>query len=97
MIAQGAGIIWSIDQFMNDLSEIYGHDISPKEQVPKSKKIKLTKEQEKIYELFDLYPKSLSQVVEETSIDYLQLMSNVLALERMGLLCEAFKNNYIKC
>ena len=97
LIAQGAGIIWSIDQFMNDLSEIYGHDISPKEQVPKSKKIKLTKEQEKIYELFDLYPKSLSQVVEETSIDYLQLMSNVLALERMGLLCEAFKNNYIKC
>ena len=82
---------------MSDLSELYGHDISPKEQVAKAKKPKLSNELGKVYELFDLYPKSLSQVVEETNIDYLQLLSNVLALERMGLLCEAFKNNYIKC
>lgn len=97
LISQGAEILWSIDQFMSDLSELYGHDISPKEQVAKAKKPKLSNELGKVYELFDLYPKSLSQVVEETNIDYLQLLSNVLALERMGLLCEAFKNNYIKC
>lgn len=97
LISQGAGIIWSVEQFMCDLSEIYGHNIFSNETTVTNQKPKLSEELKKVYEQFDLYPKSLSQVVEEIDIDYLQLLSDVLALERMGMLCEAFKNNYIKC
>ena len=96
LIYQGANIIWSIDQFMKDLSELYGHDLTSDSKPVVDRKPKLPKELKEVYNLFDLYPKSLSQVTEESNIDYLKLLSSVLTLERMGLLCEAFKNNYIK-
>lgn len=97
LISQGAGIIWSKEQFMKDLSDLYGHDISSNNKDKNNEKIKLSKELSQVYNLFDLYPKSLSQAVEEAGKDYLQMLSDVLTLERMGLICEAFKNNYIKC
>ncbi len=93
LISQGAGVICSVEQFIKEITEIYGGNIKIEE---KSKKIKLTKEQNFVYNLFDYYPKSLSSVLEECDIDYLQLLAQVLSLERMGLLSEAFKNNYVR-
>lgn len=95
LISQGAGVIWDIDQFMNELSEVYGHPVS-KSKGSKKKNVQLEPDLLKVYNFFDLYPKSLSTVLEESGIDYVQLLSSVLALERRGLLCEAFKNNYVK-
>ena len=95
LIGQGAGIIWDVNQFINDIGEIYGQ---PANNTVKKKKLipKLEPELKKVYEYFDLYPKNIATVLEETKMDYLKLLSCVLALERMGLLAEPFKNNYVK-
>ena len=95
LIAQGAGIIYDTDQFINDLQNFYGLN-SKTSKTEKKPKIILTEEQKKVYKLFDDYPKSISTVLEESSMDYLNLLSVVLSLERHGLLSEVFKNNYVK-
>ncbi|MDC7278188.1 MULTISPECIES: DNA-processing protein DprA [Pseudobutyrivibrio] len=95
LITQGAGVICNVNQFINELAEAYGQPVK-KHTSRKSEGIKLDKNLSKIYNMFDLYPKSLATVLEESGMDYLQLLSAVLTLERMGLLSEAFKNNYIK-
>lgn len=97
LISQGAGVIWDVNQFINELSQLYGapKKISNKRS-GKSIKIDLEPELLQVYNYFDLYPKSLSTVLEESGLDYLKLLSQVLALERMGLLSEPFKNNYVK-
>ncbi len=96
LISQGAGVIWDINQFVSEISESQGKMTIQS----KKKKINGVKNLEpqllKIYNYFDLYPKNLSTVLEESGMDYLELLANVLTLERMGLLAEAFKNNYIK-
>ena len=94
LIAQGAGVICDVGEFMKELSEIYGSvsEINLK----KEEEIILTNEQKFVYNLFDYYPKSLASVVEENDIDYLELLAQVLSLERLGLLSEAFKNNYVR-
>ncbi|QFJ55470.1 DNA-processing protein DprA [Pseudobutyrivibrio xylanivorans] len=98
LLSQGAGVIWSTENFLKDLSTLYGSPVSSIENKNEKKNVRptLTKEQRTVYNLFDLYPKSLSEVLEESRMDYLKLLSEVLALERMGLLCELFKNNYVK-
>ena len=95
LIAQGAGIIYDIDQFIADIQNFYG--INPgKINAEKKPKIILTEEQKRVYKLFDDYPKSISTVIEESGMDYLNLLSVVLSLERLELLSEVFKNNYVK-
>ena len=98
LISQGAGVIWDINQFIDEINDIYGKSIENSgKSTPKKKGIPaMEPELLKVYNYFDLYPKSLSTVLEESGMDYLKLLSQVLALERMGLISEAFKNNYIK-
>lgn len=95
LISQGAGVIWDINQFVKEISEIHGK-ASVKVKVKRNSSKDLNPELLKVYNYFDLYPKNLSTVLEESGMDYLELLSHVLTLERMGLLSEAFKNNYIK-
>ena len=94
LIAQGAGIIYDIDAFINQLLEAYGQ--SPNVKKVKKTNPKLSSEQKKVYDLFDEYPKSLATALEESKMDYLKLLSLVLSLEKQGLLTEVFKNNYVK-
>lgn len=95
LIGQGAGVIYDTDQFITDLLHFYG-DESAGKSINKKDKVKLTEEQKKVYKLFDDYPKSISTVLEESKMDYLQLLSLILSLEKEGMLCEVFKNNYVK-
>ncbi len=94
LIAQGAGVIYDIDSFINEMLGIYGQDVVQSN--IKKNKINLNFEQKKVYDMFDDYPKSLATVLEESSMDYLNLMSVVLSLEKIGVLTEVFKNNYVK-
>ena len=98
LISQGAGVIWDVNQFIEEITDIYGKPLegSIKSLSGKRGKPVLEPELLQVYNYFDLYPKSLSTVLEESGMDYLKLLSQVLALERMGLITEAFKNNYIK-
>ena len=93
LISQGAGVIYNTDAFVKELLEYYGETTITKSK--RKEKIKLTEEQKKVYKLFDDYPKSIATVLEESRMDYLQLLSVVLSLERHGLLAEVFKNNYV--
>ncbi|MBR1622340.1 MAG: DNA-processing protein DprA [Pseudobutyrivibrio sp.] len=94
LIAQGAGIIYDLNAFVEELSDAYGTAITKQE--IKQDKIILTEEQRKVYSLFDDYPKSIASVIEESGMDYLMLLSVLFSLERMGMLSEVFKNNFIK-
>ena len=95
LIAQGAGVIYDIDTFIGEIVDTYGAD-NLKRTKKECQMPKLTLEQKKVYELFDDYPKSISTVIEESKMDYLELLSIVFSLERHGLLTEVFKNNYVK-
>lgn len=94
LATQGAGIIYEINQFINEIvpagakKDIYV--IREKEN-----KYHLTKEELIVYALFDFYPKSLALVQATSNMDYLTLLSTVLTLEKKGFLTEVFKNQYI--
>ena len=94
LIAQGAGIIYNLNAFVKELSDAYGTVIT--KQKVKKDEIILTEEQSKVYSLFDDYPKSIATVLEESGMDYLMLLSVLFSLERIGMLSEVFKNNFIK-
>ncbi|MCF0129340.1 MAG: DNA-protecting protein DprA [Pseudobutyrivibrio sp.] len=97
LASQGAGIIFSIEKFMEDILELSKEELYTLscDNTHHTPKVTLTKEQLIVYSLFDLYPKSLSSVQPESGMDYLKLMSLTIELTRMGLLKEVFKNSYI--
>ncbi len=96
LLSQGAGIIWSMEQFKKELCELYGSNYDSQKPILKKHKIELSNEQKQVYNLFDMYPKSLAQAAEECDMDQLRMLSNILELERLGMLFEVFKNNYVK-
>lgn len=95
LISQGAGIITDVNKFVEELSDRYGLAGEIIQPVAK-KKIKLSADEKKIYNLIDYYPKNISTLLEESNMDYLRLLSVILALEKKELIFEAFKNNYVK-
>ncbi len=95
LISQGAGVIYDTEQFIKDLLVFYG-DTKEVKIHKNNEKVKLTGEQKFVYNLFDEYPKSISTILEESNLDYLQLLAVILSLERLGMLAEVFKNNYVK-
>ena len=94
LISQGAGIIYNVDAFINEILERYGK-VNQKRTVV-NQRLNISREEKKILSLFDYYPKSLSTIMEQTNIDYLNLLSVVYSLEKQGLIEEVFKNNYVK-
>ena len=95
LIAQGAGVIYDPEAFVDELCQNYNLE-DKKISLNRKKPLKLTEDQAKVYSLFDDYPKSISTVLEESKMDYLMLLSIVFTLERQGMLAEVFKNNYVK-
>lgn len=95
LIAQGAGILCSVEEFVRDFCEL---GISKAPQPPDSKKenFVLEKEEALVYSCFDFYPKGIQQVQTECGLELLPLLSVIMALCDMGLLQEVFKNQYIR-
>lgn len=96
LIAQGAGILSSVEQFLSNIEEIefsgIGGDALCKEQY-----FVLEKEELLVYSCFDFYPKNIEQVLAESGMDLLPLLSVVMDLCDKGYLREIYKNEYIKC
>ncbi len=96
LLAQGAGIITSVEDFISNIEDIevseLGMSFSGKEN-----DFVLEKTECLVYSCFDFYPKSLEQVLQETTLDLLTLLSAVMNLCDKGYLREVFKNQYIKC
>jgi len=95
LISQGAGIITDVNKFVEELSDRHGVTNDRIRPVAK-KKLKLNPEEKIIYNLIDYYPKNISTLLEESNMDYLKLLSVILSLEKMELITEPFKNNYVK-
>ena len=95
LIAQGAGVIYDLQAFSDEISQNFNLG-EKRTSLNRKKVLKLTEDQAKVYNLFDDYPKSISTVLEESKMDYLMLLSILFTLERQGMLVEVFKNNYVK-
>lgn len=95
LIAQGAGIVYSKESLISDLSELAGLSVVNGLTFPR-KEIELEKEENKVYSCFDFYAKSIDSVQSETGMDLLRLLSIIMSLCEKGLLKETFKNEYIR-
>ncbi len=95
IIAQGAGIITSVEDFINNIEEL--HSTGLVEGVAGDANIfRLEKEESLVYSCFDFYPKTMDVVVAETGLPLLLVMSIVMGLCDRGIVREVFKNQYVK-
>ena len=92
LIKQGAGIILSVEDFLNDL-ELYTDKIKSGKDF--SKKL-LEKEELLVYSVLDLQPKNIDEILRETDMDILQVIQNLVQLQSKGFVREIFKNYYIR-
>ena len=90
LISQGAGILVSIDDFLEELSLQTGR----KQKKCPQKKLPLEKEESLVYSCFGLLPVRLEEVLAVTGLD-IQAVSRILAaLQQKNLIEEVFKNYY---
>ena len=95
LIAQGAGIIRGTESLLADLKELGGLDtICPKVGVKEN--IVLEKEELLVYSCLDFYAKGLEEVMRESKMELLPLLSALMRLGELGLVKEIFKNKYIR-
>jgi DNA processing protein len=92
LIKQGAGIILSVEDFMNDL-ELYTDKINSGKDF--SKKL-LEKEELLVYSVLDLQPKNIDDIIRETDMAILQVIQSLGHLQDAGFVREIFKNYYIR-
>ncbi len=95
LIWQGAEPILSVEEFIGGLCGDRGKNAA--KEAAKQEKIFLEKEETLVYSCFDLYPKSVDSVCEETGMDLLRLLSVIMDLCDKGFLREYVKNQYVRC
>lgn len=92
LIKQGAGILVSIEDFLQDLQIAGSFEGQPENF---SKKV-LEKEERLVYSVVDLQPKNVEQILEETNLTIGRLCDILLRLENLGAVKEIYKNYYIR-
>lgn len=92
LIAQGAGIFLSVEDFLKEVlgcgCNSTGGNIS--------KKLCLAKEETIVYSCLSVGQKSLERIIEETNMDIAVVMHALFALQGKGLVKESFQNYYIE-
>ncbi len=95
LIAQGAGVICSVEDYLRECMETEG--LQHQKYVPKeSQNFSLEKEERLVYSCVDFYPKGLDQIQGETKLEILPLLAAVMKLCDLGLIQENFKNQYVR-
>lgn len=94
LIRQGAGILSDIPGFLEDL----GLSFKPHAGGREMEKIKnlLEKQELMVYSCFDLYPRSMEELVKMTKIPVPELADLLVRLQAKGLIEEYCKNHYRK-
>lgn len=96
LIKEGAGVITSLNTILEDF-EIDSESEGKKNCIKnKNKNYVLAKDLELLYSCVDYFPKSISQIIEETGMDAVGVCRNIVRLQMMGLVMEPSKNNYVK-
>ncbi|MBR1572791.1 MAG: DNA-processing protein DprA [Lachnospiraceae bacterium] len=94
LINQGAQIITSSDDFIQSLRECDLRNLNLNHNNENTHK-DLTPEEHKIYDLIDYYPTSLNVIIDNSGMDYFEVLSIIIGLVEKGFIYEKFKNQYV--
>lgn len=89
LISQGAGIITSIEDFINTLRDL--SILSPKEKKEKEALLGLEKE---LLDIIDIYPTGIDKILEKTNSSIPEVLDTLSSLCKKGIIIEEIKNNY---
>lgn len=92
LIRQGAGILLSPEMLLEELQISGGFEML---KTDKNKKVLETTEN-MVYSRLGLYPRNVSQLIEETSLSANEVMELLVTLELKGYIREVSKNYYVK-
>ena len=92
LIGQGAGIIYDLDVFLQNM----GYLPEKNAETTKIKNISLDKSEKLVYGMVDLHPKYINYIIEETGLDLLTVLHSLDKLKRYGLVQETFQNYFCK-
>lgn len=94
LINQGASIITSSEDFVQSLMEVNLEQINL---LPERDNLlrKLTPQEREIYALVDYYPTSLNTIIDNSDMNYLEVLSIIIGLVEKGFISEKFKNQYV--
>jgi DNA processing protein len=84
LIRQGAGILTSPEEFVQDIGVL-----SEKNKLP------LEKSERLVYSCLDLHPKSIDEISQKTALDIVTTAEILFGMERKGLVREVWQNHYI--
>ena len=92
LIKQGAGVLFTIEDFLSDLEILSETSYTQMD----FRKNLLEKDESMVYSLTDFRPIGISTLVDKTGISISRLIEILRKLENMGLIKETFTNYYIR-
>lgn len=92
LIMDGAGIVTCVDDLLESLSLKCDNELK----FIDKNNIKLANKEKIVYSCLDLSPKYLEDIVNETNIDYSEIISIILDLELRGMIKQVSGNYYVK-
>ena len=92
LIKQGAGILLSVEDFLDDL----GITMEKRSRQHTFSKNLLEKEESLVYSVLDLQPKNIEEIRQKTKLTVTEVMQSLILLQKQGMIREVFKNCYIR-
>lgn len=96
LIQQGAGILLSPENFMEEIGILKYKDCVKSEGKTEEKKKMLERTEELVYSSLGLFARSASEIVEETALPAQKVLRILASLEIQGYIKEISKNYYIR-
>ena len=93
LISQGAGILYNIDSFLEEIGILGKKNKNPVNSEHQS----LEKEEMMVYSCVDLHPKFINNIIEETGLNLLEALHILEKLKKRRLIQETFQNYYCRC
>ena len=100
MIAQGAGLILSPEDLLENLKiegKIERKKATISVKTRKEKNLSLAPEEELVYSYLDLLPEGLEKIAAESGLSVTRTAGILLGLQLAGLAEEISKNQYVRC
>ncbi|MCI8326251.1 MAG: DNA-protecting protein DprA [Lachnospiraceae bacterium] len=92
LIHQGAGIVLSVEEFLEELEIVK----IVRQKKHKNRELCLAKEESLVYSCLSVEPKEVEQILRETSLDLSSVAGILFRLQTMGVVKESFRRYYIE-
>lgn len=96
LIRQGAGIVTSVDAFLEDIGVFDQNKYTQMSIFENFANLSLEKDECMVYSCLDLRPRSMEELLRRTGIGANQLTDIICRLMGKGIIKETFRNYYIK-